>query len=421
VHGRARLIGPAAWRRVALVVCAVAALFALAAQAGCTGCAPDHGGRRVVTLWHAYSGPERAALEEVAAELERTHPDIDLVLVSVPYDAFSDKITSAVPNGNGPDLFVFAHDRIGDWAEAQILEPIEFFVDEPTADRYDVQAIWAMAYRDSLYGLPLAVKSLALFYRTDLVGTPPATTDEMIAVGRGLTDRAKGRFGLAYENTKLYGHASWMHGFGASVFDEQGGLTVATPEAARALVFARELGGEQGIVPGETTSTLISTLFNEGRAAMAMSGPWFVGDIPSDVPWAVAPLPTVSATGRPAAPFLGAEGVMMSARARDKRAAFEVMDYLCGDESSILRAVKARQVVPNRAAYADPRVGGDRVLAAFRTQAEQARPMPSTPEMRMVWTPYDTAIQKVVAQGADPAAALADAEREIRGYMEGLR
>lgn len=400
---------------------APALLLAALAAAPAAGCGAAREDRPVVTLWHAYSGDERTALEELAARFNEGRDDVRLRLVAVPYDAFSDKVTAAVPNGNGPDLFIYAHDRIGDWAEAGILEPVEFFVDEALADRFEFPAISAMAYRGSLYGLPLAVKSLALFYRTDLVSAPPRTTDELLALGRTLTDRGAGRFGLVYENTKLYGHAPWLHGFGGRLFDDDGALAVATPEAAAALAFARELGGPSGIVPDETTGALVGTLFQEGRAAMAVSGPWFVGGLAPGVPWAVTTLPVVSATGRPAGPFLGAEGVMMSSRARDKRAAFEVMAFLTSDEAAVHRALRARQVVPNEAAARDPRVAGDEVLGAFRRQAATAVPMPSTPEMRMVWTPYDTAIQKVVAQGAEPAAALADAEREIRGYVEGRR
>ena len=401
-----------------LLTCAATAIVLTLGVACSCGGTRD---REVVTLWHAYSGSERTALEKVAADFNAAHKDIEIHLVSVPYDAFPDKITSAIPNGNGPDLFIFAHDRIGDWAEAQILEPIEFYVDESVADRFDTVAVTAMVFRGSLYGLPLAVKSLALFYRTDLLDKPPATTDELLAVGRKLTDRDHGRFGLAYENTKLYGHAAWLHGFGGAIFDDAGQLTIATPEAAAALAFARELGGSQGIVPAECSTELMATLFQEGKAAMVFSGPWFISGLKPGVPWAVAPLPVVSATGKPAAPYLGAEGIMMSARAHDKRAAFVVMDYLTGDASAIVRAVDARQVVPNRAAYKDDRVGKDQVLAAFRRQAEVARPMPSSPEMRMVWTPYDIAIQKVIAQGAEPAAALADAEREVRGYIKGAK
>ena len=34
----------------------------------------------------------------------------------------ADKLAVAVPRGNGPDLFIFAHDRLGDWATSGLLE-----------------------------------------------------------------------------------------------------------------------------------------------------------------------------------------------------------------------------------------------------------------------------------------------------------
>jgi len=130
-------------------------------------------------------------------------------------------------------------------------------------------------------------------------------------------------------------------------------------------------------------------------------------------------LPVISETGQPAAPFLSTEGVLMSVRARDKDAAFEVMRALASDDSAIARARRARQVVPNIAAYRDAEVGGDPVLAAFREQLEHTVPMPATPEMRMVWTPYKNALQKVIAQGANPSDSLLAVEREIEGYIRG--
>ena len=37
----------------------------------------------------------------------------------------------------------------------------------------------------------------------------------------------------------------------------------------------------------------------------------------------------------------------------------------------------------------------------------------------MVWTPYKTALQKVIAQGANPGDALLAVEREVEGYIRG--
>jgi arabinogalactan oligomer/maltooligosaccharide transport system permease protein len=390
----------------------------LLALAALVACQTSDDGREAVVLWHSYAGEERAALEEVAAAINQRSTELRLVLVAVPHEALADKLSNAIPNGNGPDLFIYpGHDRIGDWVAGGLIEPIEYYVSEATADRFSPDAIAAMAYQGSLYGLPLAVKSVALYYRTDRVSAPPATTDELVSLGRQLT--GDGRFALVYDNADLYGHAAWLHGFGGRLFDDKGALTIDTPEAIAAARFAQEIGGEGGIVPPGMTGTMVSTLFNEGKAAMAISGPWLQAELKPDVPWRVASLPVVSATGRPAEPFLGAEGVFLSSRAHDMDAAFALMDELAGDDSALRRARRGRQVVPNRAAYREPDIGGDPVLAAFQAQAEHSVPMPATPAMRMVWTPYETALQKIIGQHADPAATLSAAEREIAGYLEG--
>jgi maltose-binding protein MalE len=45
--------------------------------------------------------------------------------------------------------------------------------------------------------------------------------------------------------------------------------------------------------------------------------------------------------------------------------------------------------------------------------------MPGTPEMRIAWSPYDMAIQQVVALGGEPNAALREAEQKIQAYLKG--
>ena len=49
-----------------------------------------------------------------------------------------------------------------------------------------------------------------------------------------------------------------------------------------------------------------------------------LGEIEEGVPFSVAVLPEISKTGKPARPFLSAEGVIMSAKTADKKAAPKV-------------------------------------------------------------------------------------------------
>ncbi len=362
-------------------------------------------------LWHAYNGAERDALVASAARWNAAHPDKPLELVAVPYGAFADKLTSAIPGGNGPDLFIYPQDRIGDWADSGVIEPLEYWVDDARADRFSDEAVAAMAYRGSLWGLPIAVKSLALYYRTDLVATPPRTTDELLAM-----IPAKHGYAVAYANVDLYGHAPWLFGYGGKILDDDGRIAIATPEAAAAMTFARELVAK-GLAPDHAEGPLVATLFNEGKAVTAISGPWFQSDIAVNVPWKVTTLPIVSATGRAAAPFLGAEGILMSARAHDKDTAFAVMDALTSDVAAIERAKLARQVVPNVRAFDDPAIAGDPTLRAFRDQLAHTVPMPKGAAMRMVWTPYKTALGEVVAGRAEPGPQLLAVEREVASYL----
>src|SRR3970282_1044504 len=87
-------------------------------------------------------------------------------------------------------------------------------------------------------------------------------------------------------------------------------------------------------------------------------------------------------------------------------------------DAAALRAARAHQLVPNRAVWQRPEVAADPVLTAFARQLEQTVAMPGTPPMRRVWTPYERALQTVIAQGAHPGDALAAAEREVLGYLE---
>ena len=61
--------------------------------------------------------------------------------------------------------------------------------------------------------------------------------------------------------------------------------------------FAQKLAHQAGIMPEEIGSTLVTTLFNNGSAAFAINGPWFMGEL-SGVDFGVAVLPEHRRCGR---------------------------------------------------------------------------------------------------------------------------
>jgi len=361
-------------------------------------------------------------------------------LLQISFDNLPNKITNAVPRGHGPDLFVFAHDRVGDWVSKDLVEPIGYWVDPKLAGRFLPKTLGAFSMGQRLYGLPLTYKSVALFYHSDLIRTPPGTTGELLTQGRRfMRNRGKGYYGLVYEAADTYFHAPWLFGFGgrfltrcAAGEDAPGSckkreLPIHTPEAVRALTFARRLAGKGGIVPPEVTGQLVTSLFTQKKAAMAISGPWFVSDLQAAqkqrvLRVRVAPLPRVSEAGnRPAAPLLTVEGIFLSRFSRNKRLAFRVMRALTSDSASEFRLRAARQlpanvVVDNKVSDRGSKLYSP-LLSAFRQQLEYARPTPKTPFMRVIWEPYKKALAAVIQRGVDPDVALGKAALEIRRVL----
>ena len=394
-------------------------LIALAALRGATLSAAD------IVVWHAYRAEEKAALERVAAAFNASPAakGNKVTTLAVPYDAFADKISAAVPRGKGPDIFIYAQDRLGGWIEAgNTVEPIDFFLDKPTRDRYIPTTLEAMTYRGTTYGLPLNFKVITMIYNKKLVAAPPKTTGQLVATAKKLTNKAAGKFGLAYSFADFYYHAALMNGFGGRVFDPGVKPVLNNPQNVQSLDYLLKWFKTDQILPAEPSTALITSLFNGGKAAIVFSGPWFLGEIAKGVEYGLAPLPTIDeAGGKPIRPWITVEGVYVAAPSKNKDAAYEFAKYLTDVPAGKTLALEGRQTPANKAVYSDPRVSGDPVLSAFRKQVEVAVPMPNVPEMTMVWSPATTAMNTITKGAATPKAAMDAAQKEVQQRIAELR
>lgn len=365
---------------------------------------------RPLRIWHSYRDAEERTLEALVDDFATVNPGYRPELLAIPYDALVSKLSSAIPSGHGPDLFVFAQSQIGAWAASGEIQPIDATAAR-LQDRFLPAALAATTFDGHTYGLPLSLKCAALYFNRRLVPKPPTTTAELAALAGPLTDPASDRYGLVDEVANFYYQAAWLHGFGGQILDAAGTPQLDTPQAEAALAFAV---GLSRFGPPEVSGALVTSLFGSGRAAMAISGPWLAGEIPalSASDYGVVPLPTVSTTGLPARPLLTVEALLVPSTAHELAGALLLAEALTAPAASVRRALEARQVVATKAAYDDPRVAADPLLAAFRSAAEQAVPLDNRPAMSLVWEPERRALASALA-GGDPGAALRQAQRRL--------
>jgi len=400
------------WILLIAIFAAVAVPFTAAAQTE-------------LLIWHSYRGSERAAFEKVVEMFNEKMKGegVSAKTLAVPHDAYPDKISAAVPRGKGPDVFIYAQDRLGGWVEAgSTIEPIGFYLDEKIEGRFLPETLQAMTYQDEVYGLPLNFKVVTLIYNKALIETPPKTSGELVALAKKHTDQAAGRFGLAYWYSDFYYHSALMNGFGGGVFDASRKPTLNQPANVKSMELLLKWFDVDKILPAEPTTALITNLFNEGRAAMVFSGPWFLGEVKDSVDMGLALLPTLDeANGAPMRPWMTVEGVYIAQPSQHKDEAFEFLTFLTDVEAAAVMALTGRQTPANVHVYENPKVAADPVLAAFRKQAENAVAMPNIAEMTMMWSPATTAMNIIVKKAATPQAALDDAQEKVAERIQELR
>jgi arabinogalactan oligomer/maltooligosaccharide transport system substrate-binding protein len=378
--------------------------------------APSLLAQKEVVVWHAYRGDEKTALEKVVANYNAAKKGaIKVTTLAVPYDAFADKITAAVPRGKGPDIFIYAQDRLGGWVEAgNTIEPIDFYIDKATQSRFIGSTMQAMTYRKTVYGLPLNYKVLTMIYNKKLVTKPPATTGELVTLAKTLTDAKTGRFGLAYWYSNYYYHAPLANGFGGAVFGAGNKPSVNMAANVQSINLLLKWMDKDKILPAEPSTALVTSLFNEGKAAIIFNGPWFLGEVSDKISYGLAMLPKIDeAGGKPMRPWMTVEGVYIAAPSKNKDAAYDFVSYVTDTAAARILALEGRQTPANLKVYQDPQIQADTVLKAFYNQVQVAVPMPNLPEMTMVWSPVTTAMNEIVQKASTPQAALNKAQQAV--------
>jgi len=356
-----------------------------------------------VVLWHAYREAEQQALDAVVQSFRDAHPDATVEVLAIPFDAYASKLEAAIPHGHGPDVFLDAHERLGDYREKGLVAPL----DEALVDRaaYDEAALAAVTLDGRTYALPLALKCLALYLRAPTwpVGTQPTSLAALVDRAR-----ASGKLTLAYEANGAYGHAPILHAFSGQMLDASGRYAFADGPAERSLSWV--LAAVEGnAIPEEASGALVTQLFSSGAADAAISGPWLAADLPKSLSYHVVPIPSVIEGGAPARPFLTVEGAMLAPKPRDPVLARALLAALVSKESAVTRAVTGRQIVATRSAWDSDVIKDDPFLAGFSRAVKLAIPMPTSPAMRAAWEPTTRAIQKVLRRDLAPRAAMDEA------------
>jgi arabinogalactan oligomer / maltooligosaccharide transport system permease protein len=364
-----------------------------------------------LVLWHSYRGEEEKALEALAKRYE-SERGMHVELLALPFDAYSAKLTAAVPHAHGPDLFIDAHERLGIYRRENVVAPVGDALPDGDVSGYDAAAVAAITLDGERWAVPLSTKTLALYVDDDLAKNVPALED-IPGMRASLPPDV---YPLVYEAENPYYHAAILSAFDGRLLNADESYGFVGDAAEQSLALVQRFIAERAI-PADASGALVKQLFASGRAALAIDGPWLAADLPAGLHYHVQPLPIRKDGVHAMRPPLTVESVMLSPQGAARPETRALARWLGGEASAVMRATDAHQVVTSVAAWRDPRVAHDPLLAAFHEQQGRAEAMPTSTRMRAVWVPAQEAMRRVF-RGDDMKVALEDGERRFEDALK---
>ena len=227
-----------------------------------------------LTIW---ADDTRFSQVQHLAEDFTTNTGVKVDVVQKSEGDMDTEFTTQVPTGNGPDLIVMAHDKLGALVANGVVAPVD--LGEAKSNFADV-AVKAVTYNGQTYGVPYAVESVALVRNNALTKDEPKTYDDMIASGKtaGVEYPFIIQMGDKGDPYHFYG---FQTSFGAPVFKTNadgeytselamggsGGTDFATWLKAQA---------DANVFSPSITADIAKQAFLDGKAAYTVTGPWNV-------------------------------------------------------------------------------------------------------------------------------------------------
>ncbi|WP_162931039.1 ABC transporter substrate-binding protein [Streptomyces sporangiiformans] len=405
-------------RIAALALAASVSLIAACGTGGSGSTSSD--GTQTINVALTGLGEEGKATNAAIKAFEKANPKIKVKVQVLSTDAtqYQQQIQQRLVAGSGaPDVFKL--DGIYGAAFAKSGWLLDLSKVKADTSKFLPTSLTAGQYEGKTYAVPWFANTEGLFYRTDLVKTPPTTPDELVtAAQEAMKKDSKLKYGLAFEGAKYEGvitaFMALAGGFGGKLDPEN----LDTPQNQQALQFMDDLIRKYKIAPSAVTGWKegeVQQAFSSGQAAFAINWP-FVFSTTKGTPTEgkVGFVPFAGKGGT-----LGTEMLAINSKSTHSAAAWKLIQYLTSKDVQIDRALKAGNPPSVSAAYSPELFKEAPYYREVEKVAKVAVQRPVSPNYPKVSVELQTMLSSVVSNLTAPDKALSDAAPKVRDAAHG--
>lgn len=373
-----------------------------------------------LTIWADDSSNTAKALEPLCAAWAEAN-GVNCKVKKFTGGTLEEALIRANDTGEVPDIFEFAHDRIGSLVDNGILAPVDI---SANVDQFSEPAVAAVQYQGNSYGVPWGVENIALLTNKALAPECPGTLDEAVANAEQLIGEGKVTEGLGI-TMQIGETGDFYHWY--PLFTADGGYAFGTnadgsynpddlgigSEGAIAAGKRLQQLTDDGIMRASVSYDIARETFAKGKSPYFITGPWQIPEqteaLGDDV--MVCPIPGWEGSDNAATPFLGVRVFGQTAKAPNPTLASTFLnDTVMTTE--FMDGMYATDPRPPAWLESFDKAASDPFIKAFGEYGQAGVPMPSIPQMANVFGDAGLSEYKI-ASGQDPNATLTKAAESI--------
>ena len=376
-----------------------------------------------ITVWAM--GAEGDKLPALAKEFEAANPGAKVNVTAIPWDAAYQKFTTAITAGTTPDAAMVGTTWMGEFAGNEALDPTPPSIDKSV---FFEGAQKTTEVNGTSYGVPWYVETRLVYYRTDLAKkagyeTAPTDWEGLKSMAKAMQDKAGAKWGMGFQ---AGGVGSWQSimpfGWSAGAdLTKDGGkaYNFDSPEVLEAVKYYQSYFNDGISDKAAPITPTTEPDFKSGKVPMFMSGPWMmsavekVGVTKDQYDVMTIPAKTKSSS------FVGGSDLVVFKKSTQRDTAWKFIQWLSEPKTQVKWYQSSTDLPSVKSAWQDPAISGDAKLAKFGKQLETAQAPPTFPTWEQVVASFDTEMEKVTKQGADPAAALKTVQQQAESIGTG--
>lgn len=330
--------------------------------------------------------------DKIVAEWNATHPNIKITFKQTPSGAKGGytQITDAITAGKGPCLAQIEYGTIPSMLVKNALMDITQYAGADMAE-YVPSAAAATTIGGKIYGIPVDLGPMVLFYRSDLfakygIAKPPATWAEYQTDAEKVAAADPGvKFGTA--PTDGNDLAAFSMQTGQSWYSADGGtwtVSIDNPGTREVAAYWQHLK-DKGLVmaSGNAWDPQFDKAAEANKVLTFVNAAWAAGGLKSDLKdesgkWAVAPMPTWSA-GDDKSASNGGSATSVLTGCKTPREAEQFAVFLSTNPQAVSTGINVGGLYPASTAgqndpsltVGDPYFGGQKVSDVYKASAAQ--------------------------------------------------